>query len=190
MVPFAKAGVGGIATQSYPNVLHKEKAMTLFEKNKKPEEVVKILLKGDKKREKRQVIVMDKTGKSFGFTGKENEGYAGEVSGKDFICAGNMLASEKVLKAISKTFTSSKENLTERLMKCLIAGEKAGGDKRDEVYGSASLLVVKKNKGLFGLGDRWLDLRIDYSKNPIKDLKELLSKRKKFEFLFSSEFKY
>jgi uncharacterized Ntn-hydrolase superfamily protein len=178
IVPFAKAEVGGVASQSYPNILYREKAIALMEKSIKPTEVIKRLVKDDKDKEIRQVIVLNKKGTSAGFTGKKNVDFAGHVSGKDFVCAGNMLTGKEVLGKMSKAFVRSKGELADRLINALIAGEKAGGDKRNKPYGSASLFIVKKNGGPMNIGDRYIDLRIDYSNKPIQELQFLLQKRR------------
>ncbi|MGV8141135.1 MAG: DUF1028 domain-containing protein [Candidatus Woesearchaeota archaeon] len=178
VVPFAKAGVGGVASQSYPNILYREEAIRLMEQNIEPNEVINMLIKSDKDREIRQVIVINDSGKSAGFTGKKNVEFAGHISGKDFICAGNMLAGKGVIDAVSSEFSKSKGELADRLIKSLIAGEKAGGDKRNKPYGSASLFIVKKNGGPMNIGDRYIDLRIDYSNKPISELQFLLQKRR------------
>ncbi len=190
IVPFAKANVGAVATQSYPNVLYKEKAIAFLEKGKIPEEVIKLLVEGDNRKEMRQVIVMDFNGNSAGFTGEGNVGFAGHVRGRNFICAGNMISGKQVLDTVSSSFSKSKGNLAGRLIQAILAGEKVGGDKRDDPLGSASLFIVKENRGPLGIGDRYIDLRIDYSKNPIQDLKELLKSRMNVESFFSSEFNY
>jgi len=190
IVPLAKFGVGGVATQSYPNILYREKAISLLEKGIKPQEIINLLVKNDQRKEMRQVIVINAGGESAGFTGNGNVDFAGHISGRYFICAGNMLAGKEVLDTVSKTFVKSKGNLADRLIKSLIAGEKVGGDKRNRPYGSASLFIVKKNKGPLGIGDRWIDLRIDYSTTPIQDLKDLLKKRMKVDNFFSSKYKY
>jgi uncharacterized Ntn-hydrolase superfamily protein len=190
IVPLAKAGVGGVATQSYPNILYREKALLLLEHGLPPKKVISLLVKNDKRKEMRQVIVMNYQGQSAAHTGEKNVDHASHISGKDFICAGNMLAGEKVLKAVSKTFSKTKGNLADRLIKSLIAGEKVGGDKRNHPYGSASLFIVKKGRGPLGIGDRWIDLRIDCSKNPIRDLKQLLKQRMKVDGFYSLKYKY
>ncbi len=190
IVPFAKAKVGAIATQSYPNILYREEGISLLEKGKNPAEVIKLLVKDDNRKEMRQVILMDSNGKSAGFTGEGNVEFAGHLEGKNFICAGNMLSGKQVLDAVSNSFSKFKGKLADRLIKALLSGEEAGGDKRDKPYGSASLFIVKENHGPLGIGDRYIDLRIDYSATPIQDLKELLKNRKKVDSFFSSKFKY
>ena len=187
MVPFAKAGVGGVATQSYPNILYREKAIALLEKGLEPKDVIDRLIIPDKDRDLRQVIVMNSKGEVACFTGQKNVDFAGHNSGKDFVCAGNMLVGKQVIDALSKAFIESKEALGDKLIKCLIAAEKVGGDKRNNPYGSASLFIVKKNGGPCGIGDRWIDLRIDDSPTPIQDLGKLLEHRKQLELFYSTK---
>ena len=134
IVPFAKAKVGAIATQSYPNILYREKGISLLEKGKNPAKVIKLLVKNDNRQEMRQVILMNINGKSAGFTGEGNVEFAGHLEGKDFICAGNMLSGKQVLDAVSNSFSKSKGLLADRLINALLSGEKAGGDKRDKPY--------------------------------------------------------
>ncbi|HKL24197.1 MAG TPA: DUF1028 domain-containing protein, partial [Candidatus Nanoarchaeia archaeon] len=122
IVPDAKANIGAIATQSYPNVSYKEKALALLKKRKEPKKIIESLVKKDNKKSKRQVIIMDSKGNSAGFTGKNNIGFANHFSSKNFICAGNMLSGEEVLKAVSESFSKSKGRLQDKLIKGLLAG--------------------------------------------------------------------
>ncbi|MGM5480732.1 MAG: DUF1028 domain-containing protein [Nanobdellota archaeon] len=189
IVPAANEN-GAIATQSYPNVLYKEKALASLEQDSSPKEIIKELTDQDDRKEMRQVIIMNDKGVSAGFTGKGNVNYADHTKGKNYICAGNMLTGKEVLDAIQQTFVDSDGELPDRLMESLEAGEKAGGDKRENTKGSASLLVAKKGHGPLGYGDQYIDLRIDFSTTPINDLKQLLQERKKRESFYSKDFSY
>ena len=173
IVPEVKLKVGAVCTQSYPNVTYKEEGIELMKKYP-PKKVINLLTKSDRYKETRQVIIMNSKGESAGFSGNENVGWKGHLSGKNFICAGNMLVGEEVLNAIKDTFENSKGNLSERLIKSLSAGEKVGGDKRKKKFGSAGLIIEKENYGIFGLGDRYIDLRVDNSEDAIADLNKLL----------------
>lgn len=174
IVPEAKLKLGAVATQSYPNVNYKEDGIELMKKFS-PNKIINILTNKDKGKSLRQVIVMDFKGQSAGFTGKSNVSWAGHLLGNNFICAGNMLVGEEVLNAIKKSFESSKGSLAEKLVKSLLAGEKAGGDKRKRKFGSAGLIVEKENYGVLNIGNRYIDLRVDYSPNAILDLQKLLN---------------
>lgn len=173
IVPEVKLEIGAVCTQSYPNVSYKKEGIELMKKFS-PSNVIEVLTNKDKDKEIRQVIIMNNKGESAGFSGNKNVKWKGNLSGKDFICAGNMLVGEEVLKAMKKAFENSKGNLAERLIKSLIAGGRVGGDKRKRKFGSAGLIIEKKNYGVMNFGNRYIDLRVDYSSHAIKDLQELL----------------
>ena len=171
--PAVDLNSGAVGTQAYPNVLYKEKALNLMKKYS-PDKVISMLIKNDPEKQKRQVLIMNSKGQSSAFTGNQATGWKGSLKGKDCICAGNTLKSEKVLIKMTEAFEKPKGSLAERLISALIAGHNVGGDKRIRVYDSASLIVEKPKGGIFNLGNRYLDLRIDLSKNSIKDLNKLL----------------
>jgi len=173
IAPAADLRFGAVSTQSYPNVSYKEKGIELMKKYS-PEKAISILVNSDKDKEIRQVILMNKNGQSAEFTGKKNVPWAGGIKGKDCICAGNILIGERVLIEMVKAFEKSKKSLAEKLIEALKAGEKRGGDKRKRKYNSASLIVEKNRGGIFGIGNRYLDLRADCSKDSIKELSNLL----------------
>ena len=93
-VPYAKPGVGAIATQASANRQYGPKAIALLEQGLSPAEVVKRITDEDPGRDTRQVAVIDAKGRSAVYTGKRvidrNSdpkdlvhlgGYAGHVSG-------------------------------------------------------------------------------------------------------------
>jgi uncharacterized Ntn-hydrolase superfamily protein len=174
IVPEVKLERGAVCTQSYPNVSYKKEGIELMKKFS-PSKVIEILTNNDKDNNIRQVIIMNNQGESAGFSGEKNVEWKGHLKGKNFICAGNMLVGEKVLLEIKKAFEKSKGNLAERLIKSLIAGERVGGDKRKRKFGSAGLIIEKQNYGVMNIGNRYIDLRVDYSPNAIKDLQKLLN---------------
>lgn len=173
IVPEVKLNVGAVCTQSYSNVLYKEKGLALMRKLS-VEKVIKKLTEEDNNKEIRQVIIMNAKGECAGFSGTKNVEWKGHLKGKDFICAGNMLVGERVLLEMKKALENSKGSLAERLIRCLIAGEKVGGDKRKRKFGSAGLIIEKKGYGVLDIGDRYIDLRVDNSENALDDLRKLL----------------
>ncbi|MEO0572292.1 MAG: DUF1028 domain-containing protein [Bacteroidota bacterium] len=118
----------------------------------------------------RQVSGMDAEGNVFSFTGtslKYWKGNASEILGKNYVVMGNQLE-ENVLTVMSETFKGSKGTLAQRLLKSLVAGQDAGG----QISGKQSAAVVVK-----GANNEWynqIDLRVDNSKNPIKELETLM----------------
>ncbi|MEJ7613388.1 MAG: DUF1028 domain-containing protein [Candidatus Fervidibacter sacchari] len=173
VVPYAKAGVGAIATQSFANTTFGPKGLELLRKGLTPSQVLKQLLASDKDREFRQVGIVDAKGRAAAFTGKKCLPWAGHIVGKGFAVQGNILAGEQVVKAMAKAFRETQGELAERLMAALEAGEQAGGDARGKQ--SAAILVVRKGAGYGGFDDRYIDLRVDDHPEPVKELRRILN---------------
>lgn len=130
------------------------------------------LLKHDPDGESRQVGLVDGKGRSATFTGSGCFAWAGGVSGPGYAIQGNILASGKVVPAMEKAFRKAKGNLPSRLLAALLAGDRAGGDRRGRQ--SAAIYVVKPHSGYGGYLDRWIDYRVDDHENPVPRLGELL----------------
>ncbi|WP_175990249.1 DUF1028 domain-containing protein [Bacillus sp. Marseille-Q1617] len=171
VVPFAKAGVGAVATQSYANTAYGPQALQLMEEGKTAEEAMDIITKDDPERHLRQVGLIDAWGHGATFTGEGCYDWAGGITGKHFAAQGNILVDENTVKAMAETFESTTGSLAERLLHALDAGQEAGGDSRG--MQSAALLVVKENGGYGGFNDRYIDLRVDDHSSPIKELKRI-----------------
>ncbi|KSU59840.1 fimbrial assembly protein FimA [[Bacillus] enclensis] len=171
VVPFAKAGVGAVATQSYANTAYGPHALQLMEEGKTAEEALDIIRKDDPERHLRQVGLIDAWGHSATFTGEGCYDWAGGMTGKYFTAQGNILVDENTVKAMAETFESTEGSLAERLLHALDAGQDAGGDSRG--MQSAALLVVKEKGGYGGFNDRYIDLRVDDHSSPIKELKRI-----------------
>jgi uncharacterized Ntn-hydrolase superfamily protein len=172
-VPWAKAGVGAVATQAAVNVALGPKGLELLEKGKSAEEVVKQLTEEDKGKDARQLGVVDAKGEAANFTGPKCNAWAGAKSGKHYTCQGNLLAGEDVAKDMAAAFEEAKGPLAWRLMAALEAGEKAGGDKRGKQ--SAAILVVREGRGPNGIGDRYVDFRVDDHAKPVEELARILA---------------
>jgi uncharacterized Ntn-hydrolase superfamily protein len=168
VVPFAKAGVGAVATQSYANNAYGPEALQLFSEGKSAEEVIEIITSRDEHKDFRQVGVIDANGKSATFTGEKCYDWAGGIAGDHFAAQGNILVDEKTVQTMADTFQTTSGSLAERLLKALDAGQAAGGDSRGQQ--SAALLVVKEAGGYGGYNDRLIDLRVDDHPEPIKEL--------------------
>ena len=177
-VPHAEAGVGAIATQARTSILYGIKGLRLLRMGFSPQAALEAMLKEDPQRESRQVIIIDKDGRNAAFTGKETIDWKGHFTGKDYVVAGNMLVGGRVLDAMAQAFEGSEDELEERLMKALEAGQEAGGDKRGKT--SAALLVVRKEQ----VGTRpFLDLRVDEHWEPVKELRRKLENFKTMTLL-------
>lgn len=168
VVPWAKAGVGAVATQSYANTSFGPEGLRLMEEGKSAEEALHALLDKDLGREQRQVGFVDAKGNAATYTGKECYDWAGGVTGPYFAAQGNILVDENTVKAMAESFQKTEGSLAARLLTALQAGQNAGGDSRGQQ--SAALLVVKDRGGYGGFNDRYIDLRVEDHEEPIKEL--------------------
>ena len=173
VVPYAKAGVGAIATQAFANTTFGPEGLRMMEQGLSPQIVVEGLTKSDSGASMRQLGIVDAQGNSYAYTGTGCQQYAGHIIGRGYSAQGNILAGEGVVKAMARTFEMTPGTLAERLMSALEAGERAGGDKRGRQ--SAALLVVRDKGGYAGLNDRYIDIRVDDNTFPLVELRRIYS---------------
>ena len=171
VVPWAQAGVGAVATQSWANTSFGPMGLTLMDEGVSAQGAVERLLAADEGREDRQVGFVDKNGGSATFTGSKCMDWAGGVTGEGFAAQGNILAGAAVVDELARAFTQTQGDLCDRLLAALSAGDSAGGDKRGRQ--SAALLVVREGGGYEGRNDRYIDVRVDDHADPINDLVRL-----------------
>ncbi|HUT87298.1 MAG TPA: DUF1028 domain-containing protein [Candidatus Heimdallarchaeota archaeon] len=171
-VPWAKAGIGAVATQSYVNTTYGPRGLALLQRGLSAQEALDKLVDDDPDRELRQAGIVDAHGRSASFTGAKCLDWAGGITGDGFACQGNILVSEKTVEAMADTFTAMQDtSVAVRLLMALKAGQKAGGDRRGQQ--SAALLVVKEEGGYGGFNDRYVDLRVDDHPTPIEELERI-----------------
>ncbi len=180
VVPWAKAGVGAIATQSYANVSYGPDGLELLAKGKSARETVSTLTSADRNKQRRQLGIVDTRGNSASFTGSGCHPWAGHIEKPDFCAQGNILTGKEVVDAMASSFEQlqkqAKGGLCDWLANALMAGQDTGGDSRGRQ--SAALLVVRKKGGYGGGNDRFIDLRVDDHKTPIVELRRLLQLHK------------
>lgn len=168
VVPWAKAGVGAVATQSYANTSYGPEGLALMASGRTAQETLDLLIAKDEGREKRQLGIVDGQGRTATYTGSECFDWAGGVAGQNYAAQGNILVSEATVQAMGRTFEQAEGCLAERLLAALDAGQQAGGDSRGKQ--SAALLVVREQGGYGGYNDRAVDLRVDDHPEPIQEL--------------------
>lgn len=172
VVPWAKAGVGAVATQSFANTSFGPHGLNMMASGISAQDTLTRLLDEDSDREHRQVGLVDASGSSSTFTGKDCYNWAGGLIGPGYAIQGNILSGAGVVHAMEKAYLEMDGNLPARLHAALLAGEQAGGDRRGRQ--SAAMLVVKPNSGYGGYNDRWIDYRVDDAQDPVSRLGELL----------------
>ena len=178
VVPWAEAGVGAIATQSWANTTYGPNGLKLLKSGLSAEQALERLTQDDAGRATRQVGIVDANGNVANYTGDECNEWAGAVSGKNYTAQGNILAGEAVVKAMGSAYEKTEGELADKLMAALFAGQAAGGDTRGQQ--SAALLVVQEHSGHAGFNDRYIDLRVDDAEKPIEELQRLLEIHKQF----------
>jgi uncharacterized Ntn-hydrolase superfamily protein len=173
VVPWAKAGVGAIATQSFANTQYGTKGLDLLSQGKSADEVIKILTDRDKGKDVRQVGIIDAQGNAATFTGARCNPWAGGKTGKHYACQGNILAGEAVVENMAKAYEKAKGPLAWRILAALEAAEAKGGDSRGKQ--SAAILVVRDKGGYGGFNDRLIDFRVDDHSGPVQELGRVLA---------------
>ncbi|HJR17530.1 MAG TPA: DUF1028 domain-containing protein [Gemmatimonadales bacterium] len=194
IVPWGRAGVGAVATQSLANTAYGERGLDLIAQGATAEEALRIIMRTDTMLQDRQVGIVDARGNAASFTGKTTFDWAGGrtggvgrdpgqaggkgevIVGRGYTAQANIMVSDQTVKNMAETFERTQGNLADRLMAALKAGQAGGGDKRG--VQSAALLVVRKNGGYLGVNDRFVDIRVYDAPDPIAELERLLALHK------------
>jgi uncharacterized Ntn-hydrolase superfamily protein len=143
LTPGISPGVGIIVSQAALLPRNYARGVQLLEEGKSPEQVIEVLKQEDKGFETRQIAVVDATGRSAAFSGKETMQWSGSRGGLYFSAQGNILVNAETVPAVAEAFTASKgKPLADRLMAALVAGSRAGGDARGKQF--ATLQVMRK----------------------------------------------
>jgi len=172
VVPWGEGGVGAVATQATADVSFGPRGLELLERGALPEEIGRMLLRGDTTADRRQFGIVSAAGNSFTYTGKSCTPWAGGRSGPNYAVQGNILTGEDVVIAMEKAFLETEGTLADRMYAALVAGDAKGGDSRGKQ--SAALIVRKPGAGYGGKDDRAIDIRVDDHPEPFKELGRLL----------------
>ena len=178
MVPWAKSGVGAIATQSYTNVELGREGLKLIEAGLSPRAALDGLLAGDPGASLRQVAGIDASGRTFAHTGADCVHWCGSREGTDYSVQGNMLVGQPTVDAMAMAFEANASKwLGIRLMAALEAGQAAGGDNRGRV--SAALLVTPMDAATgpppaaFDARRYEMNIRVDEHPDPVAELRRI-----------------
>lgn len=165
LVPFAKAGVGAIATQALTNPLLGIQGLELLE-TEDAKTALERLIETDEGRNHRQLHLVDRYGTTAAWTGNECIDWAGHLQFPGFSVAGNMLVGEATIQAMAEQYQKEvNESFADRLLSALAAGQAAGGDKRGRQ--SAALYIMDDD--LYAA----LDLRVDDHPDPVPELRRI-----------------
>jgi uncharacterized Ntn-hydrolase superfamily protein len=201
IVPWAEAGVGAVATQSFVDPSYGQLGLDLLRTGKSAPDALRGLLGADGTCEVRQVAMIDPSGNVATFTGAHDIQAAGGVAGggaapkpvscgtaggmlsigHDFSAQANLMANDKVWPAMAKAYSESTGDLADRLLAALDAAQSAGGDIRGKQ--SAALIVVSAKSS----GKRWMDevfnLRVDDNPTPLVELRRLVALQRAYNHM-------
>jgi len=175
-VPWARAGVGAVATQSWTVVEYGRDGLDLMAEGLTPMEALDRLLADDQGRDLRQLGMINMLGRTAAHTGAKNGPWAGSRQGQNYTVQGNVLVGEQVINAVADHFESTEGNrmpLAERLILALEAGQAQGGDKRWGYMQSAAIRVA--DPGDPGRGGDHLAVSIDVGEHadPVAEMKRI-----------------
>lgn len=170
-VPWAEAGVGAVATQSFVDKSYGPKALALLKQGLSSQEVLDQLTNADPGRDVRQVAIIDTKGNVATHTGKNCIQVASHIKGINYSVQSNMMLGDKVDEYMSEAFEKSTgKPLAERVLLALEAAQKAGGDIRGM---QAAAIIVVPGKPTESWNNKTVDLRVDDAKEPLKELRRL-----------------
>lgn len=197
IVPWAEAGVGAVATQSFADPSYGKLGLDLLRAGKSAPDALRALLAGDAGCEVRQVAMIDASGAVASFTGARNITAAGSIAGnasgdpahkcgrlyvgRDFAVQANLMANDAVWPAMAKAYETTKGDLAERMLAALDAAQAAGGDIRGKQ--SAALIVVRAKATGRSWEDRAFDVRVDDHAEPLAELRRLVSVQRAYNFM-------
>lgn len=172
LVPWAKAGVGAVATQSFVKVDYGPDGLILMDEGLTAIEALKKMISEDKGEAVRQVAMIDVKGNVATHTGDNCIYAAGHHIGENYSVQANMMESETVWPAMAKAFETTVGDLADRMMAALDAAEGEGGDIRGKQ--SAAMLIVSGEPTGIPWKDTVLNLRVDDHPTPLKELRRLI----------------
>jgi uncharacterized Ntn-hydrolase superfamily protein len=170
IVPWARPGVGAIATQANIEVSYGPRALELLQAGESAPDALARLLSEDPGAAGRQVAIVDAASRVAAHTGPGCIPLAGHVTGDAVSCQANIMAGEEVWPAMLAAFTARAGPLAQRLLDALDAAEAAGGDIRGRQ--SAAILVVP------AAGEWWetvLSLHVEDHPDPLAELRRLVA---------------
>jgi uncharacterized Ntn-hydrolase superfamily protein len=181
VVPWAEAGVGAVATQSFVEPSYGPKGLALMKQGVDPKAALAQLLAADAQQDVRQVAFVDAKGRVAVHTGAKCIPGAGQHAGNGYTTEANLMLTNEVPDAMARAFESAKGPLAERMLAALNAAQAVGGDVRGRQ--SAAILVVRAKATDKPWTDRIVDLRIEDHAEPLKELSRLLMLHRAYELM-------
>lgn len=175
VVPWAEAGVGAVATQSFVDPSYGKLGLDLMRVGRSAPDTLHGLVAADPGRDVRQVAMIDGSGKVAAHTGAKCVAAAGQIVDEQnqFSVQANMMLNENIWPAMAKAYRETKGDLADRMLAALDAAQAAGGDIRGRQ--SAAIIIVKAKSSGKPWEDRVFDLRVDDNPQPLQELRRLVT---------------
>ena len=180
-VPWVRAGVGAVATQSLTDITYGPLGLELMQAGKTAEQALDGLVRTDNNPQWRQVGMIDARGNRAVHTGRKCIRQAGHVIGDSFICMANLMERSTVWEAMAEAFRSTDGDLTDRMLAALDAAQAEGGDIRGKQ--SAAIIVVTGEPAGVPYRDTIVDLRVEDSTEPLVELRRLVAINRAYKFM-------
>ena len=179
LVPWAEAGVGAVATQSFVKVEYGPDGLDMMRSGKTANDALSTLLAMDENSAVRQVAMVDVNGNVATHTGKKCIDAAGHYRGKNYSVQANLMDKSTVWTAMAEAYESSSGDLADRMLAALDAAQAEGGDIRGKQ--SAAMLIVTGDPTGIPWKDRLLDIQIADHPEPLKELRRLIQVHRAYE---------
>lgn len=178
-VPWAEAGVGAVATQSFVKIDYGPSGLKLMKEGKSAQEALDLLLAQDPEKDVRQVAFVDAQGRVAAWTGPKCIAAAGHQTGAGYSVQANLMDKPTVWPAMARAFETAKGDLADRMLAALDAAQAEGGDIRGRQ--SAALLIVRGKPAGEPWQGRLVDLRVDDNPQPLAELRRLLNLHRAYD---------
>ena len=178
-----RSNAGVTVSQANANENNNAIALRLLAQGLGAAAVVEHLKANDAYHSYRQIGVIDRGGALAAYTGANVRGWAGEVTGENYISTGNGLRGERVAEAIAKGFLAEPDaDLEHRLLTALEYGRDAGGQGNATTHRterSAALQVSSRHI------HPDIDLRVDLHDKAVDELRRVWTVYKQYEAYYA-----
>lgn len=182
IVPWARAGVGAVATQSFTERAYGPRCLASMADGRSADAALAAARGEDPGAVMRQVGVVDAGGATANFTGDLCISFAGDLRGDGYAVQANMMASRDVWPAMAAAYEGASGPFARRLLAALAAGEEAGGDARGAM--SAAMKIVDAERRDDPTDGVVVDIRVDEHDRPLDELARLLTAADAFDHYF------
>jgi len=185
---WSESGAGVVVAQGTIEPTYGPLGLALLKGGKTPPQALKSLLATDPRPGVRQVMIIDSRGRAAAHTGKGCLPEAGYLAGRGFCVQANFVNAKRAWRSMAAAFRDGRGTLAERMVSALEAGEQASkAVRRGGPARSAAVMVVAALPTNAPWEGRLLDLRVESSDAPLRELKGLLKVQEAYGHAASGE---